>query len=34
MGNKIMFENDSRTVKNPKHLQKSFSALFTKKIYY
>ena len=35
MENKIIFEKDSRTVKNPKHLQKKcFFALFTEEIDY
>ena len=35
MDNKILFEKDSRTVKNPKHLQERCSfALLTEKIYH
>ena len=29
MGNKIMFEKDSRTVKNPKQLQKNVILLYS-----
>ena len=35
MDDRITFEKDSRTVQNPKHLQKKFFfAFFIKKIYY